>query len=167
MSQTGRHKWNLTAHRPREGAGITAVDLFCGVGGLTHGLVKGGICVAAGIDIDKDCRFAYESNNLAEFVERDLKLITAAEVAAFFRNDEVRLLAGCAPCQPFSTYSRAGRADRSDGKWELLINFGRIIEELQPELVTMENVPQLLNHPVFSRFLQSLKGYHTWCNVVR
>ena len=150
MSQTGRHKWNLTAHRPREGAGITAVDLFCGVGGLTHGLVKGGICVAAGIDIDKDCRFAYESNNLAEFVERDLKLITAAEVAAFFRNDEVRLLAGCAPCQPFSTYSRAGRADRSDGKWELLINFGRIIEELQPELVTMENVPQLLNHPVFS-----------------
>ena len=31
---------------------IKAVDLFCGVGGLTCGLQKAGIPVVAGIDID-------------------------------------------------------------------------------------------------------------------
>ena len=42
---------------------ISCVDLFCGVGGLTNGLIKGGIQVVAGIDLDPDCRFPYESNN--------------------------------------------------------------------------------------------------------
>jgi DNA (cytosine-5)-methyltransferase 1 len=40
---------------------IEAIDLFCGVGGLTHGLIKEGINVKAGIDIDEACQFPYES----------------------------------------------------------------------------------------------------------
>ena len=43
----------------------TAIDLFCGIGGLTKGLSLSGICVQAGIDIDESCRFAYEKNNNA------------------------------------------------------------------------------------------------------
>lgn len=159
-----------TPAKPRRSAavnrGISAVDLFCGVGGLTHGLVQGGINVAAGIDIDEDCRFPYEANNKAQFLKSDLELLTAADIAPLFEKGKIRLLAGCAPCQPFSTYSQAGRAERSDGKWALLENFGRMIEELQPELVTMENVPQLLGHRVFKRFLKSLAGYHLWHGVV-
>jgi DNA (cytosine-5)-methyltransferase 1 len=145
---------------------ISAVDLFCGVGGLTHGLVQGGISVAAGIDIDEDCRFPYEANNKAQFLEKDLQQLTAADIAPLFENGKIRLLAGCAPCQPFSTYSQPGRAERSDGKWNLLENFGRTINDLQPELVTMENVPQLLGHRVFKRFLKALSGYHVWHGVV-
>ena len=38
---------------------IKAVDLFCGVGGLTYGLQKAGIPVVAGIDIDDSCEYAY------------------------------------------------------------------------------------------------------------
>lgn len=151
----------------RANRGISAVDLFCGVGGLTHGLVQGGVSVAAGIDIDEDCRFPYEANNKAQFLQKDLQELTAADIAPLFEKDKIRLLAGCAPCQPFSTYSQPGRAERSDGKWKLLENFGRTIEELQPELVTMENVPQLLGHWVFKRFLKSLSGYHVWHGVVR
>jgi DNA (cytosine-5)-methyltransferase 1 len=150
-----------------EGARITAVDLFCGVGGLTHGLVRGGINVVAGIDIDRACCYPYETNNKAHFLERDLKQLSATEIASLFKTDGIRLLAGCAPCQPFSTYSQAGRATRDDGKWALLTDFGRLIEELQPELVTMENVPQLPDHPVFEQFLRSLDGYHIWHKVVR
>lgn len=167
MSQHLRHQSDKPARRRQARAGITAVDLFCGVGGLTHGLVKGGISVAAGIDIDKDCRYPYESNNRAKFLERDLKQLSGADIAPLFRKGGIRLLAGCAPCQPFSTYSQAGRANRSDGKWTLLSDFGRIIEELQPELVTMENVPQLPDHSVFKRFLRSLRGYHVWYDVIR
>lgn len=166
---TKQHKAAAAAkpRRPNSAKrGISAVDLFCGVGGLTHGLVQGGISVAAGIDIDEDCRFPYEANNKAQFLEKDLQELTAADIAPLFEKGKIRLLAGCAPCQPFSTYSQPGRAERSAGEWKLLENFGRTIEELQPELVTMENVPQLLGHRVFRRFLKSLAGYNVWHGVV-
>jgi DNA (cytosine-5)-methyltransferase 1 len=40
------------------------IDLFCGVGGLTHGFVRErGFKVLAGFDSDPSCKFAYESNN--------------------------------------------------------------------------------------------------------
>jgi DNA (cytosine-5)-methyltransferase 1 len=146
---------------------ISAVDLFCGVGGLTHGLVRGGIDVEAGIDIDGNCKYPYEANNNAEFIQGDIKDIGADQIHSLFAKNRLRLLAGCAPCQPFSTYSQAGRDGRSDGKWDLLLEFGRIVAKLQPELVTMENVPQILDHAVFQDFLKSLDGYHTWYGVVR
>lgn len=44
---------------------VTAVDLFCGAGGLTRGLLDAGIHVAAGIDFDQNCEYAYQHNNQA------------------------------------------------------------------------------------------------------
>ena len=49
-----------------------AVDLFCGIGGLTKGLELSGMTVAAGIDIDATCSFAYEENNNAHFIHQDV-----------------------------------------------------------------------------------------------
>lgn len=148
-----------------------AVDLFCGVGGLTHGFRRGGIDVVAGVDFDGSCRFAYESNNAPSmFIERDVTLLTAQEVVDLFGGARVTLLAGCAPCQPFSTYSRSDRrrkgGEAEDGDWSLVASFGRLIREVQPDLVTMENVPQLLLHKVFSDFLNVLTGYHVTWSVV-
>ena len=40
-----------------------AIDLFCGIGGLTHGLQQSGIKVVAGIDSDTSCKYAYEKNS--------------------------------------------------------------------------------------------------------
>ena len=141
------------------GKAITCVDLFCGVGGLTHGLTRGGIAVIAGVDFDPACRFSYESNNLAKFLHRDVRKLTAEEVSSSFGTASIRLLAGCAPCQPFSTYSRARRGRRSGEMWDLLAKFGRLVREVRPELVTMENVPELAQHPVFDGFLRDLSGY--------
>ena len=45
---------------------IACVDLYCGLGGLTHGLSRGGVCVVAGVDADPECRFPYERNNSGE-----------------------------------------------------------------------------------------------------
>ena len=42
---------------------IGVVDLFCGVGGLSHGLKQGGLNIIAGFDIDKTCEYAYTHNN--------------------------------------------------------------------------------------------------------
>jgi len=59
---------------------ISCVDLFCGLGGLTHGLVKGGVKVVAGIDIDEKCRFPYEHNNDARFLAVDIQKVSAESI---------------------------------------------------------------------------------------
>lgn len=145
---------------------LVAVDLFCGVGGLTHGLMRGGVRVGAGVDIDPACKFPFEENNSSKFVQSDVGNIAPDELNELFDGAEIRLLAGCAPCQPFSTYSRSGRNKEYEKQWPLVRQFGRLVKALKPELVTMENVPQLLDHAVFEEFLKNFKGYSTWWSVV-
>ena len=146
---------------------IEAVDLFCGVGGLTAGLIKSGITVKAGYDIEPSCRFGYEYNNNATFVLKDVAEVTADEVKSWYSEGVVRLLAGCAPCQPFSTYNQ-GRDITMDKKYPLLYHFARLIEEVLPELVTMENVPDVTRHQVYHDFVARLEtlGYVISANRV-
>jgi DNA (cytosine-5)-methyltransferase 1 len=145
---------------------IVGVDLFCGVGGLTHGLVRGGIDITAGFDIDAGCKYPFEANNAARFIECDVANLTAEQIAPYFVGADITLLAGCAPCQPFSTYSRSGRNSGYESQWPLVSAFGRLVKKLKPDLVTMENVPQLADHPVFDQLLKSLVGYKKWWAVV-
>jgi DNA (cytosine-5)-methyltransferase 1 len=145
---------------------INCVDLFCGVGGLTHGLVRGGINVVAGVDIDPNCRFPFEANNSARFLERDVDDLKAKDLKKFYEPGKLSLLAGCAPCQPFSTYSRSGRNREYETQWPLVSAFGKLVRHVKPDLVTMENVPQLLDHAVFEEFIASLRGYKTWWSVI-
>ena len=81
------------------------VDLFCGIGGLTHGLVRESFKVVAGYDIDVSCQYAYEANNDAEFFEKDISKVSGQEIAKHFGDTNIKILVGCSPCQPFSTYS--------------------------------------------------------------
>ena len=90
----------------RSGPKVVAIDLFCGAGGLSKGLQDAGISVVAGIDIDPACKYPYESNIEAPFLQEDVRKVTAAHLSALWRTAAVRLLAGCAPCQPFSSYRR-------------------------------------------------------------
>jgi len=70
------------------------------------------------------------------------------------------MIAGCAPCQPFSSMSNADT--KKDSKWALLKNFADLVEEVKPDYVTMENVPELENHEVFDEFVERLnsEGYN-------
>lgn len=143
------------------------VDLFCGVGGLTHGFIREGLLVVAGIDSDHLCRFPYEYNNNATFLERDVADMTVEEVDGLFVPNQLRVLAGCAPCQPFSTYSQRYETHR-DAKWSLLYEFARLVEGIGPDIVTMENVPSVVRHAVFGDFVARLKDleYEVWSDVV-
>lgn len=142
---------------------IDAVDLFCGAGGLTAGMINAGISVRAGYDIEAQCEYAYTENNRAAFIASDVKEVAAEQLLEWYRPGRYRLLAGCAPCQPFSTYNQ-GRDTRTDRKWPLLYHFARLIEETQPHLVTMENVPDVTKHEVYHDFVKSMadKGYSIW-----
>ena len=48
----------------------TVVDLFCGVGGMTHGFFLENFSVVAGLDIDDTCKYAYEHNNQVALLSR-------------------------------------------------------------------------------------------------
>lgn len=146
---------------------IEAIDLFCGAGGLTAGLQQAGIKVKAGYDIEEQCRYAFEFNNHTEFVNKDVSLVDNEEIARRFSKKAIRLLAGCAPCQPFSKYNQ-GKDTTTDKKWPLLYAFARLIEGNLPELVTMENVPEVVKHQVYHDFVKKLEklGYHTWADTV-
>jgi DNA (cytosine-5)-methyltransferase 1 len=146
---------------------VTAVDLFCGVGGLTHGFESAEIPVTAGIDIDPDCRFPFEANNDAEFVEADIAETDSEEIEALFPQDSCKILAGCAPCQPFSNLNN-GKDSEGMEDWSLLREFGRLVRDIQPKIVTMENVIEIRNHQVYSRFIDTLfkHGYDISVNKV-
>jgi len=139
---------------------ISAVDLFCGAGGLTHGLLRAGIRVEAGIDVDPAAKHAYERNNAgARFMKWDVGKKNTPSVENLFANGKYRLLAGCAPCQPFSKLTNGAKRHRS---WDLLNNFGRFVAGILPELVTMENVPELARRgrTVFDQFVRTLERNH-------
>ena len=143
------------------------VDLFCGAGGLSYGMKQAGMTIAAGIDIDPACRHPFESNVEADFYESDISELTFEYVASLFPRRGVRVLAGCAPCQPFSTYTNPSGVP--EHQWQLLDKFGELVLELQPEIVTMENVPRLTKHRVFQDFLSvlDLANYHYDYWVIR
>ncbi|MCD4726615.1 MAG: DNA cytosine methyltransferase [Pirellulales bacterium] len=140
----------------------SAIDLFCGIGGLSYGLKKAGIKVKAGIDQDTTCEFAFTKNNKADFIGDDISNLNGDDlIDKYWNQDEIKVLVGCAPCQPFSTHSNKVKGKENSGKWNLLNEFIRLVKETNPDIVSMENVPNLSNKDIFRDFVSALKtsGY--------
>ncbi len=137
---------------------LVAVDLFCGIGGLTHGLQQTGINVVAGIDSDASCKYAYEENNHSKFIEKNINEVTGEEINKLFPENSIKILVGCAPCQTFSQHTLKNKNREKDEKWGLLYEFLRLIKESEPDIVSMENVPQLRKYKIFEDFILGLKN---------
>lgn len=139
---------------------VVGVDVFCGAGGLTAGLQRAGIRVAAGVDLDPSCKFPYEKNNGSAFIEADIRRLSVRRLRSLYPKGAIKLLAGCAPCRPFSALTRGSRANRH-ADWGLLAEFQRLVCGMRPELVTMENVPSLASRKMFRSFVTGLitEGY--------
>ena len=149
----------------------SVVDIFCGVGGLTHGFVKEGFNVVAGLDCDPSCRYAFEHNNQAAFIHAKIEDVRAKDIIALYPERHIKVLVGCAPCQDYSKYTQKNRINdqelernepiqRSE-KWKLLEKFADIIEGVNPEVVSMENVPELVTFKdgaVFRAFVERLES---------
>ncbi|GHB83109.1 DNA cytosine methyltransferase [Persicitalea jodogahamensis] len=152
----------------------SVVDLFCGIGGLTHGFLLEQFNVAAGIDIDEECKFAYETNNKVPFVKKDVNQLDSKFLENNFYKNKKKILVGCAPCQPFSILNTKnnGKANPENSeRWKLLYSFANLIQIIRPHIISMENVP-LLNKfkkgEVFNDFLNVLKkeGYYISYRIV-
>lgn len=150
---------------------VAVIDLFCGIGGLSQGFVKEGFKVAAGIDIDETCKYSFEANNNSSFISKSVSDMSKEEINNLFGETKYKVLVGCAPCQPFSSYTFKDGEKNDNNKWKLLYEFARLVKETEPDIISMENVSQLINFkkaPVFEDFLNSLRelGYFVHYEVV-
>lgn len=151
---------------------IIAMDIFCGAGGVTYGLRNAGIKVAVGIDRDEDCRLTFTQNNPAvKFLSKDVRQLTPSELLSQIHpiaDGDVLLLAACAPCQPFSSHNK--KRDQAFDR-AVLRHVERLVREMRPNFLFIENVPGLQRVSGFSAFrrlyrtLQRLR-YKTRCEVV-
>lgn len=144
---------------------LTAVDLFCGCGGLTVGLKEAGFDVRGAVDVDPLSVKTYLANHPDVKVwEIDIRQLNPSEMGAALSLGKKRLdlLAGCPPCQGFSTMRTLnGARSIEDPRNDLLLDFQRFVEALSPRAVMLENVPGLRNDGRFAAFCNRMKdiGY--------
>lgn len=157
---------NLMATKP------SAIDLFCGAGGLSEGLRQAGFKVVGAVDVDAAACSTYRLNHQKpKLWELDVRRLSGAKMmkALKLRPGKLDLLAACPPCQGFSTMrTKNGTRRNRDQRNNLIFEVLRIIRSTKPISVMIENVPGLANdtrYRTFRRELESL-GYRVKCGVL-
>ena len=132
-----------------------AVDLFCGAGGCSEGLIQAGFHILFSSDIsdmvEVTYRHRHEQLGLIQgvntwFERADIRNLTGADIHRHIANleifqdqelPEIDLVIGGPSCQGFS---RAGRRDKSDPRNMLFGEYVRVINEIKPKYIVLENV---------------------------
>jgi DNA (cytosine-5)-methyltransferase 1 len=128
----------LTASDP------TAIDLFAGPGGLTLGLKSAGFRVVGAVEVDPLAAATYHHNHPEVVIWReDIRTVRGADLTQKLGLAAVDLVAGCPPCQGFSSVRTRNRATVDDPRNDLIAEYVRIVRELRPRAVMLENVPRL------------------------
>jgi DNA (cytosine-5)-methyltransferase 1 len=123
---------------------FTAIDLFCGAGGLSAGFVQEGYEIALGIDFDAAAIDTYAANfGAGKARQEDLLDFTASDVRRLVGRD-VDVILGGPSCQPFSTHGRQNRWVVGDPRSDLWSRMHSYVDELRPRAFLMENVPGML-----------------------
>ncbi len=126
----------------------TAVDLFCGCGGISAGLRSAGFAVIAGAEIEPRFLATFRANFPAAIaVDADLSKTTPEQFMARIglQPGALDLLAGGPPCQGFSKNVPRSKRFLEDPKNLLVQTFIDYCEALQPKMVLMENVAEMKN----------------------
>lgn len=137
----------LTLHAPMSqlrAAFPTALDLFCGVGGLSLGLIQSGFRLLGAVDIDQQVLDVHKAN-FPKVPVHQCNLVRASagaiRKALGLENTVIDLLSGGPPCQGFSAGGvQAKRDPRNRG----VMAFARLVAKLRPRYFLMENVHGLL-----------------------
>lgn len=121
---------------------LTAIDLFCGAGGLTVGLKKAGFKVVAAVEFDPELAKTYKKNHPeVHVIVKDIRDVTAKEILKLTGLKKIDLVAGCPPCQGFSKLT--DKHHRDDERNQLVSEMTRMVSELKPTVCMLENVPGL------------------------
>lgn len=120
---------------------LTAIDLFCGAGGLSEGFRQAGYTVVAGNDVDAAAGETYKATHPdAEFIFGPIQGVTIEHLCAAsgLLPGELDVLLGGPPCQAYSVYNH--QRGMHDDRANLFRQYLRIVEGMQPKWVVMENV---------------------------
>ncbi|WP_339525619.1 DNA cytosine methyltransferase [Pseudomonas sp. EA_35y_Pfl2_R111] len=143
----------------------TAIDLFCGAGGLTTGLKKAGFSVLAGFEIDETAAESYKLNHRrSKLFLGDISKLNPNTIMTELglETGELDLLAGCPPCQGFSSHKTRNRAASvDDSRNDLIFSVLDFIKVMLPKTIMIENVPGLAKDNRIEIFKESIKllGY--------
>lgn len=145
-----------------------AIDIFSGCGGVSCGLSLAGFKVKAAVEIEKhavDTYLNYEPLNKVNVLNKDICNLSGEEIlkAAKIKKDDIYLFAGCPPCQNFSRQNPLNKNKSDEERKKLLFEFLRLIEEILPPFILMENVPGIksdFNNAILSEFLEHLKKHY-------
>ncbi len=144
------------------------LDLFCGAGGMSEGLIQSGFHILFSNDLSSDVQKTYmnrhEQLGLVQGVNTffhcgDITKLSGDYIfdkinsLEIFKDtdapDRIDAIFGGPPCQGFS---RAGKRDEKDPRNLLFKEYLRIISEIKPRYVVMENV-QGFNDTKFNEFI--------------
>ena len=145
-----------------------AIDIFSGCGGVSCGLTLAGFKVKAAVEIEKNAVNTYKNYNPLKKVNvlnNDICEIEGKEIleAAKIKEDDIYLLAGCPPCQSFSRQNPDNKNKTVEERKKLLFEFLRLIEEIMPPFLLMENVPGIeseYNKVILDEFLERLRRHY-------
>lgn len=152
-----------------------AIDIFSGCGGVSCGLTLAGFKVKAAVEIEQtaiDTYKNYEPLKNVNVMHDDICNLSGKKIlkAAKIKKDDIYLLAGCPPCQSFSRQNPENKYKTEEERKKLLFEFLRIIEEITPPFLLMENVPGIesdYNKEILDEFLSRLnKQYKVIHNIL-
>lgn len=145
---------------------VKAIDIYSGCGGVSCGLTRAGFKVKAAVEIEKkaaDTYLSYPPLSHVNVINEDIRKVKGKELlkkAQINRND-LYLFAGCPPCQNFSRQNTKNKEKTPEERKELLFEFLRIIEEVYPPFILMENVQGItteFNKPILDEYLNRLEN---------
>ena len=117
---------------------ITAVSLFSGIGGIDLAFEQAGFKIIWANEVDKYACVTYRSNFTNKLCEDDIKSVSAEDIP------KAGVLFGGFPCQSFSVMGY--KKGFNDPRGNLFFEVARIAEQMQPKVILLENVKNLIYH---------------------
>jgi len=135
---------------------INIIEVFAGAGGLAQGFIKNETFnLLALTDIDHNAGKTFTKNYSDTYYEiADICQLTPLSFHKKFGKEKVHGLIGGPPCQGFST---AGKREISDKRNLLAFEYLKFVDYFKPDFLVLENVPQFLNHKVYTDIYEYLK----------
>ena len=134
---------------------MQTVDLFCGCGGFSQGLLGAGYDVKLGIDYDETILNTYRSNFNHDVVKHDLHDWKKAVDLINEHVPDCNVIVGSPPCTEFS---RSGQQQESKIA-SLTVCFANIVVSIRPSFFIMENVPDVFHSNSLSEAVSLLTEY--------
>ena len=121
---------------------INCLDLFCGAGGFSYGFMYEDINILLGIDNDNKAIETYNNNHNGVGIVKDLREMKTKEVLKLIPRKNIDIIIGGPPCQGLSL---SGPRMMDDPRNQLYKSFVKIVRDIKPEVVVLENVPGLVS----------------------